>query len=213
MTPAAAMRLGFGLAVLAAAWAPGTEAALGGGFAAHMTRHMALLAVASALIALGLAGSRFDPTARAPLLFAAVPASLFELLAVWGWHAPGAHDLARASGLAFAAEQATFLLAGLWLWLACFGRAGAVDLARAGQGVLAMLLTSIHMTLFGVLLATTTRPLYDPALCGGASLLTGQHLGGVIMLLVGGGVYFAAGLTLAARLLKDDVLVSGDDAR
>lgn len=213
MSRAAAMLLGFGLAVLAAAWAPGTEAALGGGFAAHMIRHMAVVAVAAPLIALALAGSRLDPTSRAPALFAAVPASLFELLAVWGWHAPGAHDLARASTTAFAAEQATFLFAGLWLWLACFGRAGAADMSRAGQGVLAMLLTSIHMTLLGVLLATTTRPLYDPALCGGASLLRQQHLGGVIMLLVGGGVYFAAGLTLAARLLREDVLVPGDDAR
>lgn len=195
--------LAAGLATLAFAWAPGGDhLLLGHGFAAHMVRHMAVVAVAAPLIALGVSGTRADLSARAPLLFAAVPASLVELAVVWGWHAPAAHDLARASAVAFFAEQGSFLLAGLWLWLACFGHGAAGRARRAGEGALAMLLTSIHMTLLGALLSMSVRPLY--AAHHGADPLTDQHAGGIVMLLVGGAVYLAGGVALAARLLRGD---------
>jgi putative membrane protein len=196
-----ALLLGGGLVALALAWAPAADALLGHGFPAHMARHMAVVAIAAPLLALGLVGTRFDPSRRAAWLFPAVPASLLELFVVWGWHAPAAHDLARTDNLAFAAEQATFLASGLWLWIACFGHAGDQRPQRAGAGVLAMLLTSIHMTLLGVLLSVTTRPLYAAHHHGGDAL-DGQHVGGIVMLLVGGAVYLAGGVALAARLLR-----------
>lgn len=197
-----------GLATLALAWAPQTSALIGHGFTAHMARHMAVVAVAAPLIALSVAGTRFDPSAGRPLLFAAVPASLVELFAVWGWHAPAAHDLAREDGTAFVAEQASFLISGLWVWLACFGHGVEGRAGRTGAGVVAMLLTSIHMTLLGALLALSLRPLY--AAHGGAgdgitrfSPLDDQQLGGVVMLLVGGAAYLAGGVALVRRLLAD----------
>ena len=192
----------FGGAALALAWSPAPAAVFGHGFAAHMTSHMTVVAVAAPLLALSLVGSRADPSTTRPALFAAVPASLVELVAVWGWHAPAAHDLARSNGLAFVAEQASFLVAGLWLWIACLGHGGARP--AAAQGVIGMLLTSIHMTLLGVVLSTTTIPLYAAHHGGAAEALHQQHLGGIVMLLVGGGVYLAGGLALAARLLTDD---------
>ena len=61
----------------------------------------------------------------------------------------------------------------------------------------------MHMTLLGALLALTPRPLYAHA--GGSRGLTpleDQHLGGAIMLLVGGLSYLAGGLWLTAGLLR-----------
>jgi putative membrane protein len=198
--------VGLGLAALGLAWAPLADALLGHGFATHMTRHMIVVAVAAPLIALGLAGGRFDPSRAHPWLFAAIPASLIELFAVWGWHAPAAHDLARATWPAYLAEQASFLLAGLWVWIACFGHAAADRGRRAAEGAVAMLLTSIHMTLLGALLAMSVRPLYAAHMQASDGLtvfapLDDQHLGGVVMLLVGGAAYMAGGLALAAKLL------------
>jgi putative membrane protein len=70
---------------------------------------------------------------------------------------------------------------------------------------LALLLTSMHMTLLGALLALTPRPLYVHA--AGLSSLTAiqdQHLGGAIMLLIGGLSYLAGGLWLIVGLLRED---------
>ncbi|WP_309392524.1 cytochrome c oxidase assembly protein [Chelatococcus sambhunathii] len=191
-----------GGAALAFAWAPLPAALFGDGFAAHMTSHMTVVAVAAPLLALGLIATGADPSAKWPALFAAVPVSFVELVVVWGWHAPAAHDLARASLAAYVAEQASFLLAGLWLWIACLGHGGSRP--RAAQGVVAMLLTSIHMTLLGVLLSTTTVALYAAHHGGAAAALDQQHIGGIVMLLVGGGVYLTGGLALAARLLREE---------
>jgi putative membrane protein len=198
-----------GIATLALAWAPWTSSLLGHGFTAHMARHMAVVAVAAPLIALGVAGSRADPSRERPGLFAAIPASLVELFVVWGWHAPAAHDLARASAVAFLAEQASFLAAGLWVWIACFGYGAGTRASRTAAGMVAMLLTSIHMTLLGALLAISPRPLYAGHHAGHEPLaalagLADQHLGGVVMLLVGGAAYLAGGVTLAARLLAEE---------
>jgi putative membrane protein len=193
--------LGAGAAILAIVWTPWFEHAFGHGFAAHMARHMGLVAVAAPLIALGLAGGRFDPSRAAPALFPAIPVSLVELAVVWGWHAPAPHVLAREGGGAFVAEQASFLLAGLWLWLACFGGRADRRPARSAQGALAMLLTAIHMTLLGVLLAAGARPLFGGH-DGHLAAIADQQLGGVLMLAVGGLVYLAGGVALVARLLN-----------
>jgi hypothetical protein len=74
---------------------------------------------------------------------------------------------------------------------------------RNAGGIVALLLTSMHMTLLGALLALTPRPLYSHA--GGftgLSPLDDEHLGGAIMLLTGGLSYLLGGLVLAAGLLR-----------
>lgn len=200
-----------GGAALALAWSPAPEAVFGHGFAAHMTSHMTVVAIAAPLLALGLVGSRADPSLARPALFAAVPVSLVELVVVWGWHAPAAHDLARSDGGVYVAEQASFLLAGLWLWIACLGH--GASRAAAAQGAVGMLLTSIHMTLLGVLLSTTTVALYAAHHGGEQHALHQQHVGGIVMLLIGGGVYLAGGLALAARLLREDAAADGGHGR
>lgn len=169
---------------------------MAGPFTSHMVMHMLLVAVVAPLLALALAQSRFDPVRAAPWWFSPIPASTFELLIVWGWHAPAAHALAHHSPTAAWTEQATFLASGLWLWLSAFGG----DPERRGiAGVTGLLLTSMHMTLLGALLVVAPRVLYVH------SSLADQHLGGAIMLVMGGVAYMWGALYLLSRLLRPRV--------
>lgn len=190
-----------GAAALTALWLGPLPRLAGGSFTAHMTLHMGVVAVAAPLLALGLAGGPFDPVRRAPALFPPVPLSLVELVVVWAFHAPALHHAARHGALGFAAEQGAFLASGLLVWLSVLGGDRARREERAGAGVAALLLTSMHMTLLGALLALSPRALYAHA-GGGLTPLEDQHLGGAVMLGVGGVVYLAGGLWLTAGLLR-----------
>ena len=107
------------------------------------------------------------------------------------------------------AEQGMFLFSGLFVWLSAFGGGGARG-SRAGAGVTGLLLTSMHMTLLGALLALAPRPLYAHTHgLFGLTPLEDQHLGGAIMLLVGGISYLLGGLWLTAGLLRGRVLAAG----
>jgi len=194
--------LATGIVVLAIVWFGPLLTTWRDSFASGMVAHMAVVAIASPLIALGLP-SRLRPGPGMP---AALPllASLFELLAVWGWHAPSLRGVAEASVPGTIAEQTTFLLAGVALWLTSF--AAPAGRTHAAIGAVALLLTSMHMTLLGALLALSPRPLYgtDDVTCFGLVLDAGQdqQLGGVVMLAVGAVVYLAGGLALVARLVN-----------
>lgn len=198
-----------GLCTLAAAWLGAFQWLLPGPFSAHMTMHMAVVAVAAPLIAFGVAGTRLDPVRHLPRVFAVAPASIAELILVWGWHTPALHHAARHASAAFVLEQGSFLLSGLWLWGAAVG---GDRRERAGAGIVGLLLTCMHMTLLGALLALPPRPLYGAH--GGhaahsghnavssISPLADQHLGGAIMIVLGGAAYLGGGLWLALGLLR-----------
>lgn len=203
----------FGLLTLAAAWLGPLPQIARVAFWAHMTMHMGVVAVAVPLIALGVAGGRLDPVRKAPGLFAPIPASVLELVVVWVWHAPALHHAARHSTMWLAVEQGMFLLAGLFVWLSAFGCDTWRGGSRSAAGVVGLLLTSMHMTLLGALLALTPRPLHaHTEEFYGLTSLEDQHLGGAIMLLVGGVSYLAGGLWLTARLLRGTALKPGGKA-
>jgi putative membrane protein len=193
-----------GLLTLALVWLGPLPALARHYFSAHMTMHMGVVAVAAPLLALGAAGGRFDPTGRFPRLFSPIPASVVELAVVWAWHAPVLHHAARGSTSGLLAEQGMFLVSGLLVWMSSFGGDARIGGSRAGSGVVALLLTSMHMTLLGALLALSPRELYghSGAVFAGSTTIDEQHLGGAIMLLVGGASYLAGGLWLSAALLR-----------
>ena len=191
------------LAVLWLAPSPG-----GHSFAGLMAVHMGVVAVAAPLLAAAIANGPLDPARRRPHGWMAAAwwplfASAVEFVVVWGWHVPGLHLLARQEPFAYVLEQASFLGAGVLLWLAALGRGAAGNRERAGAGALALLLTATHMTLLGVLLATAHRVLYahGDAMAGA---LWDQQLGGVLMLAIGGVAYLAGALVLLLRLLDRD---------
>jgi putative membrane protein len=192
-----------GVVTLALLWLGPLPQLAAGSFSAHMTLHMGVVALAAPLVALGVAGGGLDPARRWPVAFSAIPASVVELAVVWAWHAPALHHAARSSAAGLAAEQGLFLFSGLLVWMSAFGGPPERRADRAASGIVALLLTSMHMTLLGALFALTPRPLYAhaAALASGLSPLDDQHLGGTIMLLTGGVSYLAGGLWLSARLL------------
>jgi len=195
-----------GLAVLVAAWC---LAAARAGMAGHMTAHMAAVAVSAPLLAIGISGTRLDPAVRWPRVVAPIPMMIVELLVVWGWHVPAARAFAASNAAGLMLEQGMFAAAGLLLWSACLGARETERGGRGAAGILALLLTTMHMTLLGVLITLAPRMLYGAP---GASLpgldlspLHDQQVGGVVMLLVGGGSYLLGGLALLLRLLRSDV--------
>ena len=179
-----ALSLAAGLAVLALAWAGPPRALAERLFTGHMALHVTIVALAAPLIAVflapRLAASRWAPVVAMPAL-----ATVLEFVVMWGWHLPELHAAARFTTWGFMAEQASFLLAGLWIWCAAL----APGQALAGAG--GLLLTSMHVTLLGAILTLSPRPLYPE--CGGAGLspLADQALGGTLMLAVATPVYLA----------------------
>ncbi|HYC71903.1 MAG TPA: cytochrome c oxidase assembly protein [Opitutaceae bacterium] len=199
-----AFSLLLGILALGGLWLGPLPAMTRHSFAAHMALHMGVVAIAAPLLAFGVAGGAADPVRRAPRWFPPIPLSILELVVVWAWHAPALHRAARHAAFGLVAEQATFLLAGLAVWLSAVGGGPARRAERTGAGLVALLLTSMHMTLLGALLALTPRALYahEAHAATGLSPLEDQHLGGAVMLVVGGASYLAGGLWLAARLVR-----------
>ena len=191
-----------GLLALAGLWLGPLPALAQHAFFAHMAMHMGVVAIAAPFLSFAIAGTRFDPVRKWPALFPPIPISLIELVIVWAWHAPALHHSARHSIGGLVVEQGAFLVAGLAVWLAAFGGDSRRRGERAGAGVAALLLTSMHMTLLGALLALSPRALYAHAHFPDLTPLADQHLGGAIMLLVGGISYLAGGLWLTAGLVR-----------
>lgn len=159
-------------------------------FAAHMLRHMTLVALAAPLLVVGL------PRVACRLPVPPLAAAVIEFVVVWGWHLPAAHAAGRLQVVGFVAEQASFLGAGLLVWTGCLRR----DQPLAGAG--GLLLTSMHMTLLGALLVLAPRDIYA-AICGTASNLAGQQAGGMLMLAIGTLVYLFTGLWLTGQVLRE----------
>lgn len=194
--------LTLGTVALALAWAFLGSGRGAGSFSAHMAVHMTVVAIAAPLLALGVASGSWDPLRRVTWSWTAIIASLVELIVVSVWHTPVFHQLARERASVLMLEQTSFLAAGLFLWVSALGGRSA---RQHGTGVVALLLTAMHMTLLGALLALAPRPLYAGAHHGLASFsaLDDQHVGGAIMLAVGGAAYLTGGVWLASKLLQN----------
>jgi len=196
------LALMLGLVTLGAVWLGPLPALADRLFVGHMLMHVMVVAVAAPLLAIGMAGGGLDVSSRFPVLFSPILASVLELFVVWAWHMPALHHAARTSQAAELLEQGSYLFAGLLVWLAAFG---GVRHRRALAGIAGLLLTSMHMTLLGVLLAMSGRPLFEHtgSALSGLSPLEDQQMGGVIMLAFGGSAYLIGGLYLLFGLLQD----------
>ncbi|WP_232495464.1 cytochrome c oxidase assembly protein [Novosphingobium kaempferiae] len=188
------MALIFGLVLAPVGWALSRY-----GMTGHMAGHMIAVAVAAPLLALATTGTRADPALRWPRVVTPMAMMLLELLTVWSWHLPALRAAADASPVLPALEHLSFLAAGFLLWSA------ALHAPARASGIGALLLTSMHMTLLGVLIGLAPRPLYHGMHhSGGLDPLADQQLGGVVMLVVGGVSYLVGGLALLGTLLRGE---------
>ncbi|PNU02199.1 cytochrome c oxidase assembly protein [Novosphingobium guangzhouense] len=169
------------------------------GMTGHMAGHMIAVAVAAPLLALATTGNHADPAQRWPRVITPMKMMLLDLLTVWGWHLPTLRAAADASSVLAALEHLSFLAAGFLLWSAALHSPARVS------GIGALLLTSMHMTLLGVLIGLAPRPLYHGMHHSGElDPLADQQLGGVVMLVVGGISYMVGGLALLGALLRGE---------
>jgi putative membrane protein len=203
-----------GLVILGCTWLGPLPELARHAFWAHMAMHMSVVAIAAPFIALGTGGTRLDPVRKWPALFPPVPLSIVELVIVWAYHTPALHRSARHGFGGLIAEQLTFLFAGLVLWISVLGGGASLRQERRGAGVAALLLTSMHMTLLGALLALTPRPLYahETHMMQHLAPLEDQHLGGAIMLAAGGLSYLLGGLWLTTGLIRT-AMPTGKEAK
>ena len=194
-----------GIAVLALAWAGPLPHLVAGSFAAHMTLHMTVVGIGIPVLAAGVGpwvASRGWLRSQVALPIAV---SVIDLIVVWGWHAPALHHASRMQPWALAAEQASFALVSLLVWLVALASTSETRRSAALAGAMALFFTSMHMTLLGALIGLAPRPIYGAHLhqaAGGLPALADQQLGGVIMLGIGGVIYLAGGLVLMARVLQ-----------
>jgi putative membrane protein len=198
------LALAAGLAVLAIVWLTPLPQLAGPAFASHMIVHVGVVAVAAPLIAAALAAWPALMARMPRSLVSPIPASALEFAVVWLWHLPMLHGLARLTPSVWVAEQASFFIAGLLLWTSALRPASPSE-GAAGAGILALLMTSMHMVLLGTLLTLAPRPLYTHAINSLGDVyaqLAGQRIGGMLMLLGGGLPYLAGGLYLVHRLLR-----------
>jgi putative membrane protein len=194
-----------GLLVLLLAWAGPLPHMVRNSFTAHMTLHMAVVGIGVPLLAAGigpLVGARGWLRSQLALPIAV---SIIDFVVVWGWHAPALHHASRNSYLALAAEQASFAVVSLLVWLVALTSTGQTRRSAALAGAMALFFTSMHMTLLGALIGLAPRTIFGNhahhAVSASASLAD-QQLGGVVMLAIGGVLYLAGGLFLMARVLQ-----------
>ncbi|KKB84739.1 hypothetical protein VW29_09935 [Devosia limi DSM 17137] len=194
-----------GIAVLALAWAGPLPGMVRGSFAAHMTLHMTVVGIGIPLLAAGIGPLVARRNWLRSQLALPIAVSVIDLVVVWGWHAPALHHASRTQPWALAAEQASFALVSLLVWLVALASTGETRRIAALAGAMALFFTSMHMTLLGALIGLAPRSIYGDHLqssTGGLPVLVDQQLGGVIMLGIGGVIYLSGGLVLMARVLR-----------
>jgi putative membrane protein len=193
-----------GLSVLALAWLGPLPGMVVGSFAAHMTLHMVVVGIGIPLLAAGIGPWVAERGWLRPQIALPIAVSVVDLVVVWGWHAPALHHASRTLPWALAAEQLSFALVSLLVWLVALASTSESRRIAALAGAMALFFTSMHMTLLGALVGLAPRPIYGEHLHEASALppLADQQLGGVIMLGIGGVAYLAGGLILMARVLQ-----------
>lgn len=220
--------LGWGATLVALA--PPLDAWAARSFAAHMVQHELIMLVGAPLLVLArplgvmlwglptglaravasLAQSR-PMRAGAAWLCAPLPAWTIHAVVLWGWHVPAAFEAGLASDAVHWLQHASFFAAALLFWwsVAAGGHAGA----RRGAAFASVFTTALHTGALGALLTFSGRIWYpsyaEAANPWGLTALDDQQLGGLLMWVPGGMVFFAAGLVLAAGWLAGGVRNNG----
>ena len=215
-TPVGAVRIlsfAAGLGVLAAALLPPfADVAEGDLFVAHMAQHVVLLDVAPPLLLLGLTGPLLRP------VLAAVPAALVRRVAhPWvalpvafalfvGWHVPLLFDAAVRHEPVHVLEHASFVAAGMLVWLPVLETLPAPAWFGAGAKLGFLLVWRLGQTVLGNVLLWAPASLYAVyvgAPTGGLDPLTDQRLAAALMMGEGMVVFLALAVWLGAGALRE----------
>jgi putative membrane protein len=161
-------------------------------FAAHMSQHLLLIAVAAPLMVLGGLEIRMPPLAGWGLF---IVVFLF-------WHWPAAFQWASRSPLTALLELASILAAATAFWSGVLGYNRLSDGARALLVMTAAILTDLP----GVVMLFATRAIcvmpLENAGAFGLSPLEDQQIGGLLMWVPANLVFFGIATALLARWIR-----------
>ena len=200
-------------------------------FSLHMVQHMILIVIVApmlvaarpgATLLLGLPSSltralggvwRRLHGLQARLRWLASPglAWVVHAATLWLWHIPGPFEAALETRWVHDLEHFTFLATALWFWwtIAELIRSRS---AKVGVAFFSLFTMALQSGLLGVLITFSRLPWYptyaDLAPLLHIDALADQQLAGVIMWVPAGTVYFAAGIVILYRWLRDDSVLS-----
>jgi cytochrome c oxidase assembly factor CtaG len=188
-------------------------------FTFHMIEHEIVMAVSAPLLVVArpigtllwslprncrLAAGRF---LRRPLvdriwnwLSAGRNATVLHGVAIWVWHAPVLFDAAIANVMIHRLQHLSFLLTAILFWWSVFRR------SDIGLAAWHLLITMLHTSVLGALLALAPRVLYEAQTAAAArwrlTPLEDQQLAGLIMWVPAGMIYAGAALGLTAIWIR-----------
>jgi putative membrane protein len=173
-------------------------------FAAHMTQHVLLLAVASPLIVLSSPWTRLWQLLPPALTHPLVAWTLFNVTMVV-WHVPVLYDLALRNGALHVLEHGLFFATGLLFWSAAFDSARLASWWRIAYLTTGMLVG----WLIALVLAFATSPLYStyaalPHRPWGLSELADQQIAAGVMWVPGSLAYTVAIIVFVYRWLEPE---------
>ncbi len=161
-------------------------------FAARVAQHMILLLIAAPLIAASLPSHWRVPGALSG------SAASFALL-LWFWHMPLPYDATLRSTPIYWTMHLSLFASGVWHWHALLH----AERKNPAKALAAGLVTSTQMGLLGAVLSLSSRAWFDvhwfTAPRWGLSPLADQQLGGMLMWVPGGILFFVLALQCFAR--------------
>lgn len=193
-----------GLVILAALWGGPLATMARTAFSPHMMLHLGVMIIAAPMISFWLSRRLRGTREFRDALNWVMLASVFDLVAVWGWHIPVLHAMAERHDGLFVVQQGFFLAAGLAVWTAAMS---ARTRHAAGAGAIGLFFTFTHMTMFGLVITITPRLIYAPDICRGAwgfTPLNDQQFGGILMATFGGLPYLAGAALAVFRFVAPE---------
>jgi len=180
----------------------------------HMIQHTLLLEEASLLIALGLTGPMLGPILTKPglrrlrkLTHPALAVAIW-LVVMYGWHAPPLYQAAEENEVIHLCEHASFVAAGVLMWLALLGPFPKPE--WFGNGAKAIYAGAVHFSSMGlanILMwsGTVLYPFYVASdRAHGLDPITDQSLAGVVLMVQSALLMFGILAWLVLRWARQD---------
>lgn len=172
-------------------------------FSAHMVQHLALTLLFPPLFLYGLTAGMVDVFLRPRALRRAaewitrpLPAALCFLLPITAWHLPRFYEAAMRNHDLHIVQHLTFLATSVLMWWPILSPTPALPRASYPMQMLYLFALGIPMSIVGALITlsgTTLYPFYAEApRVWGLSPLADQQLGGLIMWVPGGLLFWVA---------------------
>lgn len=180
----------------------------------HMIQHTILFDEAAMLLAVGLTGPVLVPLLTKPGLrhlkglMHPVAAVVLWLVVMYGWHLPPCYQLAAEHEGVHLCEHASFITAGVVMWLALLGPFPKPE--WFGNGAKAIYVAVIHFSTMGlanILMwsGTVLYPFYSASdRAHGIAPITDQSLAGVVLMIQSGIVMLGVFFWLVLRWARED---------